>query len=175
MSRDSVLFAGHLADTPVGMLDVFATERGVRAILFGPEDALRVPLREQVVDAPSPIVESAIEQLVGYFDGSVTTFDLPLDPAGSPFQLRAWAALREIPYGETVSYGEQARRLGDPNMARAVGSANGQNPISIVVPCHRVIGTNGKLVGFGGGLPAKAWLLAHERSIANPQADLRLF
>jgi methylated-DNA-[protein]-cysteine S-methyltransferase len=176
VNTTATLVAGQMRDTPVGVLDVFASERGVRAILFGPEDALRVPLREQVVDAPnSPIVTAAIDQLSRYFDGTLTEFNLPLDPVGSLFQQRAWMLLRSIPYGETVSYGEQARRLGDPNMARAVGSANGQNPISIVVPCHRVIGSTGKLTGFGGGLEAKAWLLDHERHVANPHADLRLF
>jgi methylated-DNA-[protein]-cysteine S-methyltransferase len=176
MSTTDSLFAATMAETPVGPLDVYASEHGIRAILFGPEDALRVPLREQRVEAADhPVVSAALEQLAGYFDGTLTDFDLPLDPLGSPFQQRAWMLLREIPYGETVSYGEQARRLGDPNMARAVGSANGQNPISIIVPCHRVIGSTGKLTGFGGGLPAKKWLLDHERAVAHPHADLRLF
>ena len=122
---------------------------------------------------PPSVVAETVRQLDQYFEGERTDFDLPLDPQGSPFQQQAWLALRTIPYGETVSYGEQARRLGDPNKARAVGAANGRNPISIVVPCHRVIGTSGKLVGFGGGLDAKAWLLAHERRFRG--MDNRLF
>jgi methylated-DNA-[protein]-cysteine S-methyltransferase len=101
-------------------------------------------------------------ELDEYFAGTRRAFDVPLHPSGSPFQLRAWQALREIPYGETVSYGAQAIRLGTPTAFRAVGSANGQNPISIIVPCHRVIGANGSLVGYGGGLAAKRWLLQHE-------------
>ena len=91
---------------------------------------------------------------------------MPLAPHGTAFQLAAWQALRTIPYGETVSYGEQARRLGDARKARAVGAANGRNPLPIVVPCHRVVGANGHLTGFGGGIECKAWLLDHERSPA---------
>jgi methylated-DNA-[protein]-cysteine S-methyltransferase len=94
-----------------------------------------------------------------------TEFDLPLDAQGTPFQRSAWTALCTIPFGETVSYGEQARRLGDARKARAVGAANGRNPISIVVPCHRVVGSNGSLTGFAAGLDAKAWLLDHERRV----------
>ena len=101
-------------------------------------------------------------QLGEYFAGGRFAFDLPLAPRGSAFQLRVWQALRAIPYGETTSYGAIARSLGVPEGARAVGLANGQNPISIVVPCHRVIGADGSLTGYGGGLPAKQWLLAHE-------------
>ena len=102
------------------------------------------------------------EQLDEYFEGRRRSFDLPLNPVGTAFQKRVWAALREIPYGETTSYGKTAAAIGFPDAARAVGLANGQNPISIVVPCHRVIGANGSLTGYGGGLDAKRWLLAHE-------------
>ena len=102
-------------------------------------------------------------QLQAYFAGALREFELPLAAAGTPFQQRVWRALCEIPYGETISYGELARRIGQPKAARAVGLANGRNPISIVVPCHRVIGANGSLTGYGGGLERKRWLLAHER------------
>ncbi len=102
-------------------------------------------------------------QLGEYFAGERRTFDLPLAARGTPFQVRVWAALCDIPYGETWSYGRLATALGSPGAARAVGLANGQNPISIVVPCHRVIGADGSLTGYGGGLDAKRWLLAHER------------
>lgn len=102
-------------------------------------------------------------QLLAYFAGELRAFELPLAFDGTPFQQRVWRALCDIPYGETISYGELARRIGRPTAFRAVGLANGQNPISIVVPCHRVIGTNGSLTGYGGGLPRKRWLLAHER------------
>ncbi len=102
-------------------------------------------------------------QLGAYFAGELREFDVPLAPAGSPWQLRVWDALREIPYGETASYGEIARRVGAPDAPRAVGTANGSNPIAIIVPCHRVIGANGKLTGYGGGLDRKRFLLGLER------------
>jgi len=105
-----------------------------------------------------------VDQLTAYFEGRLRTFDIPLAPAGTPFQLRVWEALREIPYGATTSYGAIADRIGRPTAARAVGMANGRNPISIIVPCHRVIGANGALVGYGGGLPRKQHLLALERA-----------
>lgn len=104
-------------------------------------------------------------QLAAWFAGELTEFTLELLPAGTPFQLAAWRALREIPFGRTASYQEQARRLGNPRAVRAVGAANGANPIPIVVPCHRVIGKDGALTGFGGGLAAKRWLLAHEARV----------
>ena len=102
------------------------------------------------------------EQLQSYFAGELRAFDLALAAEGTPFQQRVWRALCAIPYGETISYGELARRIGQPTAARAVGLANGQNPISIVVPCHRVIGADSSLTGYGGGLERKRWLLAHE-------------
>ena len=105
------------------------------------------------------LLADARRQLSEYFAGERTTFDLPLRPAGAPFQLRVWEALLRIPYGETASYGELARELGHPTAARAVGAANGRNPIAIVVPCHRVIGSNGSLTGYGGGLECKRALL----------------
>ena len=108
------------------------------------------------------MLRAATEQLGEYFAGTRKDFDLPLAPEGTPFQQKSWEALRAIPYGETISYGEQARRLGSPSAVRAVGAANGRNPISIIVPCHRVIGSDGSLTGFAAGLDAKAWLLRHE-------------
>lgn len=101
-------------------------------------------------------------QLQAYLDGELHDFELPLAAEGTPFQQRVWHALCDIPYGETISYGELARRIGQPTASRAVGLANGQNPIAIVVPCHRVIGADGSLTGYGGGLARKRWLLAHE-------------
>ena len=108
-----------------------------------------------------------------YFGGSRTEFDIPLAPEGTPFQQQAWSVLRSIPFGVTMSYGEQAAALGDRNRARAVGAANGRNPIPIVVPCHRVVGSNGHLTGFGGGIDAKAWLLDHERFVSFDGASRR--
>lgn len=110
--------------------------------------------------------EQATKQLAAYFKGTLTEFELPLALDGTPFQVRVWNELLHIPYGVTISYGELARRLGNPNASRAVGLANGHNPISIVVPCHRVIGSDGTLTGYGGGLPRKAALLAFEASVA---------
>ena len=107
----------------------------------------------------------AVEQLDDYFAGDRQDFDVPLDPVGTEFQRSAWEALRTIGYGSTISYGEQAARMGDRRKARAVGAANGRNPISIIVPCHRVVGANGALTGFAGGVETKAWLLDHERDV----------
>ena len=116
------------------------------------------------IEAAEPFAE-AVRQLDAYFAGTLRQFDLPLAPEGTSFQQRVWRALLDIPYGQTVSYAELARRIGQPSAVRAVGAANGQNPLSIVVPCHRVIGSDGRLVGYGGGLPAKSALLALERRV----------
>lgn len=114
---------------------------------------------EKADAAPFP---EAIRQLRGYFEGSLTEFSVPLSPSGTPFQLRVWKELSRIPYGQTISYGELAKRVGNANASRAVGMANGRNPLPIIVPCHRVIGANGKMTGFGGGIWRKERLLALE-------------
>jgi methylated-DNA-[protein]-cysteine S-methyltransferase len=152
-------------DSPVGELRIIASERGLRAILWGAEDVARIAAIDDgdLVEERTPLLDEAVRQLQEYFAGTRRDFDLPLDPAGTPFQQSAWNVLRTIPYGKTMSYGEQARRLGDPNKARAVGAANGKNPLSIVVPCHRVIGSSGELTGFAAGIDVKSWLLDHER------------
>jgi len=111
-------------------------------------------------------------QLTEYFAGERSTFELSLAPEGTPFQRKVWNALCQIPYGETISYGELARRIGQPSAARAVGLANGSNPLPIVVPCHRVIGADGSLTGFGGGIERKRWLLAHEARYSKAVVDL---
>ncbi len=165
MTVSSTTIATTVVESPVGALTVAASNDGLRAILW-PDDDVRVPLGDTVVDDDHPVLVAARRQLEEYFDGDRTTFDLPLDPVGTPFQLEAWTALRTIPYGETVSYGEQAERMGDKRKARAVGAANGKNPLSIVVPCHRVVGANGSLTGFAGGVDTKAWLLTHEERTA---------
>jgi methylated-DNA-[protein]-cysteine S-methyltransferase len=108
------------------------------------------------------LLTEARRQLTAYFAGGLKHFDLPLAPNGTDFQRRVWSALREIPFGTTISYLDLARRVGNAAAVRAVGAANGRNPIPIIVPCHRVIGSNGSLTGFGGGLPRKQWLLRHE-------------
>ncbi len=115
-----------------------------------------------VMDATAEPLAATRRQLSEYFAGSRRSFDLPLRLQGTPFQQRVWRELREIPYGETWSYGQLAARIGKPGASRAVGLANGRNPISILVPCHRVIGADGSLTGYGGGLERKQWLLAHE-------------
>jgi len=117
-------------------------------------------------------VHEARTQLRAYFAEELKSFELPLDLQGTDFQKRVWNELLQIPYGETISYGELARRIAQPNASRAVGLANGRNPVSIVVPCHRVVGANGTLTGYGGGLPRKRWLLDHERGV--PRAWLAL-
>jgi len=117
------------------------------------------------LDSATALLALARQQLDEYFARTRTTFDLPLEPTGSAFQRRVWDALRAIPYGTTVSYSEIARRLGDVRATRAVGTANGQNPIPIIVPCHRVVGAHGELTGFGGGIDRKRWLLEHEGAL----------
>jgi methylated-DNA-[protein]-cysteine S-methyltransferase len=116
-------------------------------------------------DAAVAPLEATLQQLSEYFAGTRREFDLPLRLEGSPFQQRVWRELTEIPYGETWSYGQLAKRIGNPSASRAVGLANGRNPISILVPCHRVIGADGSLTGYGGGLDRKSWLLAHEGAL----------
>ncbi len=152
-----------VAESPVGALTVVATDDGLRAILWSDDDPERVRLADSVDDPTHPVIAQAVSQLREYFAGDRTEFDVPLDPVGTEFQRAAWDALRTIDYGTTVSYGEQAHRMGDRRKARAVGAANGRNPISIIVPCHRVVGANGALTGFAGGIDTKAWLLAHEQ------------
>jgi methylated-DNA-[protein]-cysteine S-methyltransferase len=151
--------------SPVGELRLIAGDKGLRAILWGAEDAQRIAVidGDELVEGSTPVLEAAMVQLDEYFAGTRREFDLPLGPAGTTFQQSAWMVLRTIPYGMTISYGEQAQQLGDPNKARAVGAANGKNPLSIVVPCHRVVGSTGHLTGFAGGLEVKSWLLDHER------------
>lgn len=146
-------------DSPIGRLKLVASDRGLVAILWPNENPRRVRLAAHTEDPRHPILTKAASQLVEYFAGKRTSFDLPLDPQGTPFQRAVWDALLAIPYGETRSYGQLAKQLGNPNATRAVGAANGRNPISIVVPCHRVVGSTGKLTGFAGGLHTKSYLL----------------
>ena len=165
-SADAALHTATIG-SPVGDLRIVASDAGVRAVLWPSDDASRAPLSSDVgVSESHPILALAGRELTEYFAGDRQHFDVPLDPEGTEFQQEAWLALRAIPYGETVSYGEQAARMGDKNKARAVGAANGRNPISIIVPCHRVVGANGSLTGFAGGIKTKQWLLAHEQKVA---------
>ena len=160
--------------SPVGDLTIVASRAGVRAVLWPVDgeaartgvDAVEGPNGEATDEVIIDVLDRAARQLEEYFAGDRRDFDLPLDPDGTAFQQRAWTALRSIGFGDTISYGEQAERMGDRNLARAVGAANGRNPISIIVPCHRVVGTDGSLTGFAGGVETKRWLLDHEARVA---------
>lgn len=147
-------------ESPIGLL--LLAGDGVRLSKVGfPNGKGRVAPHDDWRRDDDQFVE-ARAQLSAYFAGELRTFDLELTPAGTPFQLAVWQALTAIPFGVTISYGELASRLGRPAASRAVGAANGANPIPIIVPCHRVIGASGALTGFGGGIDTKRWLLAHE-------------
>ena len=148
--------------SPLGVLKLIASEQGLAAILWENDDPKRVRLGPLVEDKNHPVLLKTERQLNDYFAGKLKKFSLKFDFAGTEFQKEVWQALARIPFGETRSYGEIAREIGRPKAVRAVGAANGKNPISIIVPCHRVIGSNGKLTGFAGGLKAKAFLLKTE-------------
>ena len=148
-------------DSPVGPLTLVASD-GVLSGLYMDEQRHR-PAEEIFGHRDDSICPDVIEQLIAYFEGDLKDFDVPLAMHGTEFQRRVWTELTRIPYGETTTYGELAERLGRPTAARAVGLANGKNPISIIVPCHRVIGSTGSLTGYGGGLPRKRYLLAFEK------------
>jgi methylated-DNA-[protein]-cysteine S-methyltransferase len=159
--------------SPIGPLTIAATDRGLAALYMASEkhgqsaSERSTWVRDDTAPGPaSPILARCRDQLTAYFQGQLRTFDLPLDPTGTDFQQRVWRELRRIPFGATSTYGALARQLGNPGASRAVGSANGHNPISIVVPCHRVVGSDGSLTGYGGGLERKKWLLAHEARVA---------
>ena len=160
LSRGSLVYKW--VDSPVGRLKLVATDEGLAAILWATDRPGRVRLKPDAEDAGHPVLAEAARQLAEYFDGRRRTFDLKLDFAGTAFQRKVWSALLTIPFGETRSYAEIARQIGSPGASRAVGAANGRNPISIMAPCHRVIGAGGKLTGFAGGLEAKAYLLELE-------------
>ncbi len=141
-------------DSPLGPLQIFANGQGISKISLG--------IYHHAPDASSALTQLAASQLQQYFAGSLTCFSLPLAAGGTTFQQQVWRALSQLPYGHTCSYADIARQIANPKAVRAVGAANGKNPIAIVVPCHRVIGANGTLTGYAGGLANKAWLLAHE-------------
>ena len=153
-------------DSPVGELRVVVSDRGVRAILWEVDDH-RVPIEdpEPIDAADDPVADAAVRQITEYFEGDRTEFDLPIDLVGTEFQVLAWEALSRIPFGETRSYGQQAAGIGRPSAVRAIGAANGRTPVRIIVPCHRVVGADGSLTGFAGGLDAKKYLLAHEQAV----------
>ena len=148
--------------SPVGVLTLVASDTGLAAILWENDRPGRVRLGEMIENDDHPILAETAKQLGAYFAGTLTAFTVPLDFAGTDFQKSVWHALLTIPFGETRSYAEIARQIGRPSAVRAVGAANGRNPISIIAPCHRVIGSNGALTGFAGGLEAKQLLLGLE-------------
>lgn len=146
-----------VVDSPLGKLRIEADALGITAITFDAEGTLGIPVENEHIEA-------CVQQLREYFSGERVSFDLQLNPKGTNFQRAVWDLVYKIPYGKTDSYGAIAIQLGDAKLSRAVGLANGANPIPIVVPCHRVIGANGKLTGYAGGLQRKEWLLNHEWS-----------
>jgi methylated-DNA-[protein]-cysteine S-methyltransferase len=157
-------------DSPVGELWLIASDRGLHAILWQEDADEQAETAARLRKDPAhPILKKTAAQLREYFAGRRTEFDIKLAPEGTPFQKQVWLELRKIPYGRTISYGEQARRLGDAKKARAVGTANSRNPISIIVPCHRVIANNGDLSGFGGGVDKKRFLLDLETQLLQPR------
>jgi methylated-DNA-[protein]-cysteine S-methyltransferase len=149
-------------ESPVGTLTLTAVDGRLTGLHM--DGQRHAPTSSEDWERDDDGLAAVVDQLEAYFAGSRETFDVPLDLQGTDFQRRVWAGLLEIPYGETMSYGELARRVARPGASRAVGLANGRNPVAIIVPCHRVIGADGTLTGYGGGLDRKVWLLDHERS-----------
>ncbi|MGC1301657.1 MAG: methylated-DNA--[protein]-cysteine S-methyltransferase [Caulobacteraceae bacterium] len=170
VSRLAVAHVFKIVDTPLGALKLVGSDAGLAAVLWENDDPRRVRLNVVGEDADHPVLVETERQLREYFAAERKVFDLELAFVGTEFQKRVWAELLKIPFGQTRSYGQIARDLGNPNAMRAVGAANGKNPISIVAPCHRVIGASGALTGFAGGLEAKAYLLALE----SPELTLAL-
>ena len=168
-------------ESPVGTLSLVASSHGLRAVLWpldtreGQTDRVRLGMQ---VRRSTPVLDEAERQLDEYFDGTRVAFDLLLDLRGTPFQVDVWLSLADVGFGKTRTYGEQAERLGRPTAVRAVAAANGKNPLSIVLPCHRIVGANGSLTGFAGGIENKAYLLDHERRILGQEpkwSENRLF
>jgi methylated-DNA-[protein]-cysteine S-methyltransferase len=151
-------------ESPVGKLKLVASEKGLVGVLWENDNPRRVPLGELMEDQAHPVLRDTERQLNEYFAGKRKKFSINLDLRGTGFQTKVWDALLGIPFGETRTYGRLAKQLGNPKASRAVGAANGRNPISIIVPCHRVIGSSGKLTGFAGGLTSKSYLLDLERN-----------
>ena len=166
MSSGVPIFSRRTCEAPFGVVTVVGSGLGIRFVMFS-NDAHPKPL-EKLHISDTEIHESvhdAITQLEEYFAGSRHDFELPLDLQGTEFQVAAWNALADIPFGRTASYGQQAASIGRPKAVRAIGGANGRNPVAIVLPCHRIVGADGSLTGFGGGIEVKKWLIDHEQSI----------
>lgn len=158
-------------ETPLCPMRAATTERGICLLEMGSPERrsretreLEAAFSERMIEGTHPLLDQLAGELTAYFNGDLTAFTVPLDTPGTDWQLQVWSELVKIPFGETVSYGELATRLGNPGGSRAVGLANGKNRVSIVIPCHRVIASDGTLHGYGGGLPRKRWLLDHEQA-----------
>ena len=174
--------AYHVMTSPVGLLFLARTAQGLRHVDFMDRKSIKRMIANHAAAYPDATWEpsllklkSAVDQLEGYFCGGLKRFDLELDPEGTPFQRQAWAALMRIPFAKTSTYGEIARAIKQPKSARAIGLANNQNPLAIIIPCHRVIGANGAITGYSGGIPRKRWLLQHEArfsDVAGGEVDL---
>ena len=160
-------------DSPVGKLKLIGSDKGLAAILWEDDNPKRINVRIYTENNTHPILLETERQLKEYFEGRRSVFSLLLDPIGTEFQKSVWRALSTIPFGETRSYGDIARQIGNEKAVRAVGAANGRNPISIIVPCHRVIGSTGDLTGFAGGLEVKACLLSLE-GVKNGKEQIEL-
>ena len=174
MSSGVQIFSRRTCEAPFGLVTVVGSGLGIRYVLFD-NDAHPKPL-EKLHISDTEIHESvndAMTQLEEYFAGTRRDFELPLDLQGTEFQVAAWNALAEIPYGRIATYGQQAASIGRPKAVRAIGGANGRNPVAIVLPCHRIVGADGSLTGFGGGIEVKKWLLDHEQSTLRSAATNR--
>jgi methylated-DNA-[protein]-cysteine S-methyltransferase len=163
--RTTKRYVCSLINSPVGRLKLVGSNDGLAAVLWQNDRPDRVRLAVESEDATHPILRESARQLAEYFAGQRKTFDLPLDPTGTAFQHSVWRALLTIPFGQTRSYQQIATQIGRPSAVRAVGAANGRNPLSIIAPCHRVIGSSGHLTGFAAGLDTKAYLLRLEGSL----------
>src|SRR5947207_3065925 len=159
----------HMTASPVGLLFLARSEKGLRYLEFMDRRSIKRAIAAHEAETPGAKWEPSlldlkdtVDQLEAYFNGMLREFELPFDLTGSDFQRKVWKGLTAIPYGETRTYGQIGKQIGQPRASRAVGLANNQNPIAIIVPCHRVIGADGSLTGYGGGLPKKRWLLDHE-------------
>jgi methylated-DNA-[protein]-cysteine S-methyltransferase len=165
MRRNGDPFTTTICESPLGPVEIVASDRGIAALNFVPQSKAAGSMRAGHAARP-PLLAEAVRELEEYFAGERREFTVRLDLRGTPFELAVWRALLEVPFGRTVSYGELGQSVGKPGAARAVGGANHRNPVSIIVPCHRVVGADGGLTGYGGGLWRKKWLLEHEQKHA---------
>ena len=169
-----IIYKFKTVKTPVGLLKLIASPNGLSAVLWEHDDLNRIRLQPQVLDEHNPVLTETEKQLGEFFAGTRTVFELPLDFKGTTFQKAVWSELLKVPFGQVKTYGEIAKAVGNPLAVRAVGAANGKNPISIICPCHRIIGTNGLLTGFAGGLDIKTMLLQLEHWTSNDSTQFRI-